>query len=398
MATFFRLEGKLVTIVKMKSDFNDQMFDLAAYAFAREKSATKVERFEYLARNSKNYGSLAEKKLVSQIMATPFLVNFWNQTFEMRGIGYVSSYPEFRKQGRIDKLMKQVLEDSYDEGVQLAYLAPFSYPFYRRYGYETAFLQIRYEAPAEKWPFGGQSHGKVSRVSFEVAQKNMVEIYQKSTESMRGGMLRAEWWFTYKFSLHKNFNFALYEENGVMCGYVVYQISVDKLEIIELVALSEKGKRSLHDFIAAHSGTVKTIHWTHPFGGTTKLLQVLDPQVEVKILPYMMARVVNVATFLKSFPWQEKILSDFAIEIYQDNYLPANNGIYEIYPDGNVSKVKESLLPKIKATPQSFTQLFLGSVKIKSLQAEEKIDVTPELAYTLEKLLPSEKPLLADYF
>ena len=170
MATFFRLEGKPVTIVKMKSNFNDQMFDLAAYAFAREKSATKVERFEYLARNSKNYGSLAEKKLVSQIMATPFLVNFWNQTFEMRGIGYVSSYPEFRKQGRIDKLMKQVLEDSYDEGVQLAYLAPFSYPFYRRYGYETAFLQIRYEALAEKWPFGGQSHGKVSRVSFEVAQ------------------------------------------------------------------------------------------------------------------------------------------------------------------------------------------------------------------------------------
>jgi len=386
-----------VAVRKIEGDFQ-QMFDLAAYAFGQNKSVAQVERFEYLAQHSQNYGSFADEILASQIMATPFLVNFWEQTFKMKGIGFVSTYPEFRKQGRIDTIMKQILQDSYDEETHLAYLAPFSYPFYRRYGYESVFLQIRYESPVEKWPFGDQKQKGVRRVSFLAAKETIKKIYQKSDESQKGGMLREAWWLRYKFELHKDYNFALYEESGEAKGYVVYQIVQDKLEIVELIALTQLGFTALHAFIKAHSGTVKVIGWSCPFNGETKLLQVSNPQVEVKILPYMMARVVNVLAFLKDYPWQNKISKSFTIEIVEDTFLPINNGCYEITPEGSVKQVPNSEFSHIKATPQSFTQLFLGSVPLNELLAAEKVVIAKDFAEQLAELLPKGKPLLGDYF
>lgn len=389
--------GVFVTVRKIQADFQ-QMFDLAAYAFVQNKSAEQKERFTYLAKNSENYGSFADEILASQIMATPFFINFWDQTFKMKGIGFVSTYPEFRKQGRIDAIMREILQDSYKQGTELSYLAPFSYPFYRRYGYESAFLQIRYEASPEMWPFAEKSMGKVRRITFPAAKEVMKTIYQKSDESQKGGLQRAEWWLKYKFDLHKDFNFAIYEEKSEARGYVVYQIVQDKLEIMELIALTQSGFNALHAFIKAHSGTVKKIGWSCPYNGETKLLQVCNPQVDVKILPYMMARVVNILAFLKAYPWQNKIKQSFTIEIVADSFLPVNNGCYEITPEKSVKQVATSKLPRIKVTPQSFTQLFLGSVSLNELRAAEKIELSTDLARQLTTLLPTEKPLLGDYF
>lgn len=385
-------------MIKIQKEFQQEMFDLAAYAFSQNKSIEKAERFEYLAQKSQNYGSFADSVLASQVMATPFLVNFWNQTLRMTGIGYVSTYPEFRKQGRIDAIMGQMLQDSYKEKRHLSYLAPFSYPFYRRYGYESAFLQIRYEASAEKWPFGGGCQGRVQRVSFSEAKGVLKEIYQKSCQSQKGGILREEWWLRYKFDLHKDLKFGIYVQNDQHEGYVVYEIINNKLEIIELVALTQPAFVALHDFIKAHYGTVNTITWTQPFDGKTAILEVSDPQVKVEILPYMMARVVNVAAFLQAYPWQTKITDSFSVEIVEDSFLAINNGWYEVTTDGHVTRVEQSNLPFLKVSPQIFTQLFLGSVKLDDLLLSKKLAITIELVPLLQELLPKEMPLLGDYF
>lgn len=170
------------------------------------------------------------------------------------------------------------------------------------------------------------------------------------------------------------------------------------MEIVELIALTQLGFTALHAFIKAHSGTVKVIGWSCPFNGETKLLQVSNPQVEVKILPYMMARVVNVLAFLKDYPWQNKISKSFTIEIVEDTFLPINNGCYEIMPEGSVKQVPNSEFSHIKATPQSFTQLFLGSVPLNELLAAEKVVIAKDFAEQLAELLPKGKPLLGDYF
>ena len=50
---------------------------------------------------------------------------FMEQIYPMAGIGFVASYPEYRSQGRIDRIMRRILEDCYEQGIVLSYLAPF---------------------------------------------------------------------------------------------------------------------------------------------------------------------------------------------------------------------------------------------------------------------------------
>ena len=77
----------------------EEMFDLATYAFNGADTPERRERFRTLAENSWNYGFFDEEdRLTSQVMATPFPVNFYGQEYLMAGIGYVASYPEARGQ------------------------------------------------------------------------------------------------------------------------------------------------------------------------------------------------------------------------------------------------------------------------------------------------------------
>ena len=63
---------------------------------------------------------------------------FMEQAIRMAGIGFVASYPEYRSQGRIDRIMRRILEDCYEQGIVLSYLAPFSFPFIVAMGMNTS--------------------------------------------------------------------------------------------------------------------------------------------------------------------------------------------------------------------------------------------------------------------
>ncbi len=102
--------------------------------------------------HTQSYGFLIDEQLTSQVMATPFQVNFHGVRYPMAGIGYVASYPEYRGEGGISAIMKEMLADLAKQKVALSYLAPFSYPFYRQYGYEQTFEQAEYTIKTEDWP------------------------------------------------------------------------------------------------------------------------------------------------------------------------------------------------------------------------------------------------------
>ncbi len=65
----------------------EEMFDLATYAFNGADTPERRERFRTLAENSWNYGFFDEEdRLTSQVMATPFPVNFYGQEYLMAAL------------------------------------------------------------------------------------------------------------------------------------------------------------------------------------------------------------------------------------------------------------------------------------------------------------------------
>ncbi len=80
------------------------------------------------------------------IIDTSFAV-YWNAQprLRCRGLVYVASYPEFRGNGSIRKLMTDILEDNYEAGTALSYFwPPFSYQFLWSIGYHYVFDQKAY--------------------------------------------------------------------------------------------------------------------------------------------------------------------------------------------------------------------------------------------------------------
>lgn len=378
------------------------MFDLAQYAFQFENSAEYHKRFHYLAKHSINYGSFEGDDLASQVMLTPFDVNFFQKTHKMGGVGFVSSDPSFRGGCRIDAIMKELLKDCYEQGILFSYLAPFSYPFYRRYGYELLFERSSYRISHQDWPRVASPKGKVLRKDWQEAKASIAKIYAATMAQEEGCLLRETWWYEYKYQMKPGNYFALYyDEEAQVQGYLVYQMKAGVFTIVEWVYLTEAAYRGLHKYIASHADSVQEFFYERSANGQTPFFLNERPISQLSSRPDMMVKIVDIEAFLKVYPF-ESLQNSFAIEIEEDSYSPWNTGIFEIHVQSNrevvIQKVVETNLPLMKTSIQRFTQLFLGYKSLEELVFYRFLVLEPELENAISAIFPKKRPILEDYF
>lgn len=394
-------------IQKMNETHLDEMFELAAYAFNSEITEKRKERFKKIVNHSWNYGYFSENTLTSQVISTPFIVNFHGIKYQMAGIGCVSSYPEYRGQGGISAIMKHLLNELAENKVELAYLAPFSYPFYRKYGFEQLFEQITYSVKAAEWPNVKAVTGKIKRVSFEQFKQAGQEIYSLNPMNHRGALIRENWWLEYTFDTDSNYQFALYEnEHGKVQGYLIYQSSVERFTINEWGYLTDPAFKSLLRFIGSHNGSSREFFFETGFDGQTLSYLLPSPLVKMEITPYMMGRIVDFASFIKKYPFLPGESELYYLTI-EDPYAPWNNGLWKlsISDQGKGQVQKVSQLPKnspneelISSDIQSITQTFMGYRSLTERLFYEKIEGSQAKIKALDKRLVNGVPVLADYF
>ncbi|MFV0557541.1 MAG: enhanced intracellular survival protein Eis [Enterococcus sp.] len=391
------------TVSKLTKEQEAQQLDLVSYAFSWELSEKNQRRFGWLNDHSVSYGSFAKEYLTSQVMVTPFTVNLFDTLYPMSGIGFVASYPEYRGQGRIDELMTQIIADCQAEGTVLSYLAPFSYPFYRRYGYELVFERIKYQVGIQEWPDAKKVPGQIKRVSYQAAKAVIKTIYPQLAKNHQGGVVREDWWLDYKFCMRKDYTYAIYQDElGVPQGYLIYLINDGKLLVQEMNYLHHTAYKALNRFIASHNGSVSEVIYEEGYTGENLQFHLATPFAQFFVRPEMMVRVVDVLAFLERFPF-EKIAQAFGIKIRPDKYAPWNEGVYEVsheQGEPSIKKVTTSRLPLVEMDVQQFVQLFFGYKKATELAFHEKIVGDETALVTLNEVIPqtNRKPTLEDYF
>lgn len=394
-------------IKRMNGEHQDEMFQLAAYAFNAETTDKRKERFQKIVQHSWNYGYFSNNILASQVISTPFTVNFHKVNYQMAGIGCVSSYPEYRGQGGVSAIMKQLLTDLAQNKIELAYLAPFSYPFYRKYGFEQLFEQITYTIQAADWPNIKAIPGQMKRVPFEVAQNTIQEIYQKIERNQRGALTRENWWLEYTFGLDQANQFAIYKnEQDEIEGYLIYQLSAARFTIKEWGYLTNQAFKSILRFVGSHNGSSQEFHFETGFDGQTLSYLLPAPLVKMEISPYMMGRIVDLESFLEKYPFATGANESYYLEI-EDRYASWNDGLWKlsINNQGKATLLKIDSLPQddlnentISGDIQTITQAFMGYRSLAELRFYEKISANETLIKALDKRLVKGVPVLADYF
>ncbi len=382
----------------------NEMFDLAAYAFNSEKTEKRKEHFKQIVEHSQNYGCFSENVLMSQVISTPFTVDFHGTVHKMAGIGCVSSYPEYRGQGSISAIMSKLLEDLAELEVSLAYLAPFSYPFYRKYGFEQLFEQISYTIKAADWPHVKVGSGKMKRVNFEEIKPICQTIYAGLEKNQRGGMIRENWWLDYSLGSDEKNSFAIYEdEEGNVTGYLIYRSSTARFTLKEWGYLSNQAFQALVGFIGSHNGSSQEFYFETGHTGHDLSHLMPAPLVDMKLTPFMMGRIVSIEAFLHRYSFESGKKETYYFEVV-DFYAPWNEGTWRLSINeagqGTVEKCSEKIDSSkvINGTIQAWTQLFMGYCTSSELLFYERIHGASKLLEELSDRLVKGKPVLEEYF
>ena len=388
-------------------DHFEEAYALAIYAFNVPDTTERKANFRTVFNHSNTFGIYQQNELKSQMLVLPLEVLFHGETMSMGGISYVSSYPETRGMGNIKKLFTASLDHMNREGMVLSYLDPFSYPFYRKFGYEVAFNTASYTIDTSYMPKTKKYPGQVSRVKWEQEKETITNIYLEKYKDSVGPLKRTEWLWQQKFSDPVKQKLTIYKDNNDEAkGYLSYHFG-DKTStdfiIDEMVYLTADAYTALWQFVASHQSTFKTVQYKT---AENEYIMELFPRQTIKkeVDPFMMARIVNIESFLMRYPFKEKAQTTFYLQV-KDRLADWNNGIWKVELRNTGRKVtKLAMETEIKeaaflsASIQTWTQLFLGYRSIEELKFHEKLICSTACAAELAERIPQGDPQLYDYF
>lgn len=348
-----------------------QIASLIKYAFGKNNDLLHDNNFMSRYDHSNGYGFFNDDKLTRYIMVNKFKSEVFGHHVPMAGIGYVASYPEYRGQGHISKLMKEILNDLHDEGIPFTNLAPFSESFYRHYGFSNSIYQKEYRfSGGALRTFKLPRTGHVIRGKWDdlMVQNGVIQLYERQlhTDDERNTVIREAWWWNRMDTFYHNRNIAVYiESNGRPISYLIYRIQGDVFLADELYSITAKGLVALLGFMGSHAGAIKEFRMTLPERSLIGELFPEQNQLKISLHPYMMSRIVDFAkmiTYMK--PLQE---GTFNLEVISDDQCPWNIGVWQMTnKDGKVScKQIEDGLVDFSGPITAWTQVLLGRLSMR---------------------------------
>jgi predicted acetyltransferase len=203
---------------------------------------------------------VAGGKVVSCLTIVPAAVQIGSARVSMGGIGNVSTLPEEQNHGYASALMRDTLRVLREQGFWTSVLFPFSFSFYRKFGYELGGNQCQYWSRPHNIPaFGERRHCQQAGVE---ALPAFAAMYSQHQSIRSCGLVRDD--ERWRCLLGNGSRALIYDRQGPD-GYVIYNEEIDShglkvLRVRELVAGSPESSRGLIGFLAAFDGD--TVEWS----------------------------------------------------------------------------------------------------------------------------------------
>src|SRR5699024_4206316 len=208
----------------------------------------------------------------------------------------VATWPEYRRNGMVKQLLYHSLKYMKHHGQTISFLYPFSFAYYRKYGWELSFDKKEYNLPIERLPKDINTNGYVRRREPDIAQLN--SIYSTYAKKFTGMLARDEKWWNDRI-LNKDMHIAIaYNDSDESVGYILFNVKKEIFNVIDIAYTSINGRNLLLKFIANHDSMAKTVEMTVPENDKLPLL-LDEARFEQKSISYFMARIVDVHAFLK---------------------------------------------------------------------------------------------------
>ncbi|GIO34988.1 MULTISPECIES: GNAT family N-acetyltransferase [Paenibacillus] len=385
----------------LKPEEFDASMELGEYAFQYRVTAEEKEKARKRFRPENTWGIFDEDGRLSAKLGLLNVDIFVNgRKMPMSGVAGVATWPENRRQGLVKQLLTHSLKFMNESGKLVSMLHPFSFAFYRKYGWEMFNDYKKYVIPTEKLPAKQVTEGTVRRDVKDIPVLN--RIYEAYASRYNGMMVRSEDRWKHAILGDEDHTAVFYDASGEPQGFLLYKVEKQEMEVHEFVWLTEESRRALWTFICNHDSMIKqAVLAQMPMDdGLTYMLA--DPRITQEIIPFGMARIVNVAGFIEAYAFQGTGEEQTWTVRLQDPYAPWNEGNWRITvsPEGNaaVSKEDEGEPAQLSCDIQTLTTLMFGYKRPGELVNMGRLAGDPEAAAMLERVIPAGRTFLLDFF
>lgn len=374
---------------------------MSAFAFQYELDPVKVEKAMALLDSNQMWGAYVDDTLAAKMTILDLQTWIQGKAFDMGGIAGVVTWPEYRRGGLVAKLLLHGLRVMREKGQTVSFLHPFQFSFYRKYGWETYAEYKSYEISVQQLPRLGPQPGRIVRTGHDINLLN--GIYEAYASRYNGTLIRNESWWRHRIFGNTQGTVAVYfDTEDQPAGYVYYQVKDNILKVHELVYLHHGACQALWRFLADHDSMLEKLVMKAP--ANDKLPFLLDnPRIKQEIVPYFMARIVDVAGFLTKYPFASGAEWSLQLEV-KDEQAEWNNGWFLLQVDeSGTARVEPILnaspeLPAAGCTIQTLAAMLTGYQRPSFLMDIGRLTGTLEVCESLERLIPARQPYLPDFF
>lgn len=346
---------------------------------------------------SKVFGWFNDEKLISQIAVYPCEVNIHGTLYKMGGVTGVGTYPEYAGHGLMKELIELALATMRQDKQWISYLYPYNVPYYRRKGWEIMSDKLTFKIRDTQMPKQVDVPGTVERR--EVDDPDVFGVYDQFALENHGALQRTafHWEEYWRYENEEERTAAIYYDGtGQPTGVLFYWVAEEVFHIKEMFYLNQEARTGLWNFISAHFSMV---YWVKGDIYKNEPLAFLleDSQISETIEPYFMARIVDVAEFLRHFPFKPfKRPFHFVVS---DPVAKWNNGTFSLFYENEQLQVSRKPLGKpVKLDIQTLTCLLMNYRRPAYLARIERLKADDETLNSLEAIVPDMEAYFGDYF
>ncbi|MDK3208848.1 GNAT family N-acetyltransferase [Clostridioides difficile] len=349
--------------------------------------------------------ALDEGKIISSLQLNQYKLLLNSKVYNTSYVVGVSTLPEGRGAGYMNKVMKFTLNELYKKGQLVSILMPIDYRLYRRFGYEHCYDQIEYTINTDDLK-NFKSSGKMIKSNLSQID-DLIQIDRTFLNEVNGNVLKDEHYYENLFKeIQSEDGFLYIHEGNEKDGYIVYFLQEDKMFVRELFYKNIDALKSMLKFIYNHNTQCKIVTISTPTIDKIRFILDNSKDSDIKIKPFMMGRVINVKKFIEDIDIENDINSSFNLLI-EDKFIDENNGLFKISIQNK--KVSVEQLDKkgaekpqedfdIKLDINTLTQLSFSYIDVnEAIFLNDIKDVSEETLETLNCIFSKKNNYINEY-
>jgi predicted acetyltransferase len=308
-------------------------------------------------------------RIVSCLTIIPTTIQIGSAHVPMGGIGNVSTLPEEQNRGYATVLMKDTLRVLREQGFWTSVLFPFSFTFYRKFGYELGGNQCHYWSRPRNMPAFGER--RYCREAGLDDLQSLATLYTQHSSVSSCGLVRDEERWR-RLLTNGNHTF-VYDRQGPE-GYLICSEEVDShglkvLRVKELIAASPESGRGLVGHLASFDGD--TVEWSTTSADlwalglmcpVAPLREGYKPRGIATVRPMFQFRVIDVLQAIKARSSEMARLDGELSLVIQDELNPDNAQPLAISCSGGTVQIVRGHHTDhcLEANIRVFSQIYCG--------------------------------------